>query len=477
MGKTLWRCQESWADKFQTVVDSDHYRALSLLAPADHGKTSCIVVPGILWLLARDLDSRVGLVGNTDPYAQQIVRLVMGQVERNPKLEKDFGMRRGPQWSVSEGIILDRPNWNDKTPSLLGVGIGADIQSQRWDYLFTDDMATRKNSRSEGQRDQIRTYYFTDALSRLDKTNTAKNKVFNFGHRVESADIHQAMEGKKDYLYVIDRAIVDDTTQTILAPEGHTYEELSEARKDDPVGFEMVFQQRPVASGKFITRQSMEKCRKPDLKFYHNQLPPEVRSQFKFTWLSLDPAFSDKTYSSFMVMGLWGMHHDGKTRQLLWAIRSKVVPETLLPLMEMKFRLYRPDHFLIEGNQSQLLLISHMQKVFPNDHSKFKKVMTLSPDGRLEEEITKMLDLYQCDPPLVQLPYHGQAEQSFAHSMTEEFLGYPDYRYRDIMMMQYIGEKGLGLIKDETRTGYLGRGVVGTVSRGIRNRHRFGGLR
>ena len=154
--KKLWRCQENWADKFQTVVDSDHYKALQCLAPADHGKTSCIVVPGIIWLLARDLNTRIGMIGNTDPYAQQIVRLVIAQIERNRKLERDFGLRRGPQWSVSEGIIIERPNWDDKSASLLGVGVGADLQSQRFDYIFTDDMATRKNSRSEGQRDALR---------------------------------------------------------------------------------------------------------------------------------------------------------------------------------------------------------------------------------------------------------------------------------------------------------------------------------
>ena len=470
LDKKLWKCQEAWADKFQTVVDSDSWKALCCLAPADHGKTSMIVVPGIIWLLARDLNNRIGLIGNTDPYAHQIVRLVMGQIDRNPKLEKDFQMRRGPQWSVSDGMILERPNWDDKSPSLLGVGVGADIQSQRWDYLFTDDMATRKNSRSEMQRDHLRSYYFTDALSRLDKTDPTKNKVFNFGHRVESSDIHQAMEGKKDYLYVIDRAIVDDTTQLILAPEGHTYEELSEARKDDPVGFELVFQQRAVACGKFITRASMEKCRRPELRFYTNSLPAEVRCQFKFTWISLDPAFTQNRWSSFMVMQMWGMKHDGKTRQLLWAIREKTSPETLLPLMEMKFRIFRPDHFLIESNQAQLLLQTHMQKVFPNDHTKFKKVATLNPDGKLDDELSIMFDLYQTDPPLVELPYHGASEQAFIHTMTEEFLGYPDFRYRDCLMSQYVGEKGLGLIKQETRTGYMGRGIVGSVSRGVRLR-------
>ena len=37
-----------------------------------------------------------------------------------------------------------------------------------------------------------------------------------------------------------------------------------------------------------------------------------------------------------------------------------------------------------------------------------------------------------------------------------------------------VGEKGLGLIKDETRRGYVGNGIVGSVSKrviGKRNPH------
>lgn len=479
--KTLWRCQLNWADKFQLVVDSDQWKGYQCLAPADHGKTSTIVTPGAIWLLARDLDTRIGIIGNTDPYAQQIVRSIMAQIDQNPKLERDFGLRRGNQWSVSEGITVERPKFDLKSPSVLGVGVGADLQSQRFDYVFTDDMATRKNSTTEAKRDWLRSYFYTDVMSRLDKTATVKNKVFVFGHRVEPADVYEAMEGNKNWIYTCDKAIIEEPTDSnpegiILAPEGHTFEELSEQRKNDPVGFALVYQQQAVATGRFITRIAIEKCRRPELKFYTNSLPPEVRSQFKFTWISLDPAFTQNRWSSYMVMMMWGMKHDGKTRQLLWAIREKVNPETLHALMEMKFRLFRPDHFLIESNQAQLLLQTHMQKTFPNDHSKFKKVPTVNPDGKLDDELNLMFDLYQSEPPLVEIPYHGAAEQAFAHSLASELMGYPDYRYRDCMMAQYVGEKGLGLIKQETRTGYLGRGIVGSVSsrvrRGFKSRFR-----
>ena len=81
-----------------------------------------------------------------------------------------------------------------------------------------------------------------------------------------------------------DKAIIEEGNDAnpegiILAPEGHTYEELCEQRKNDPVGFALVYQQQAVASGRFITRIAMEKCRRPELKFYTNSLPPEVRSE------------------------------------------------------------------------------------------------------------------------------------------------------------------------------------------------------
>jgi hypothetical protein len=473
VGLKLWRCQKSWADDVQTVADSDTLHGLQLLGPADHGKTSRVVIPLPLWLWARDRSNRIGLIGNTDSYIQQLSLSVMRHVETNSNL-RQFGLAKGDKWSVEE-MKIERQDLTTKDPSLLSIGAGGEIQSQRFDYIITDDLYTRRNSATQSMRDKLNSYFETDLLSRLDKTGRSKGKgkTFMFGHRVEANDGYKHNLGRKDWLYRDYPAITNDVEQTVLCPEAHTYEDLAAHRSRDMMGFELMYQQRSAQMGTHITQTAMEAVRCPHLRFIQSRAQLKVED-FKVTWMSLDPAFSQKRWSSHAVWNLWGMTHEGK-RRLLWAFRDKVSPESLLNISEMKFRLFMPDHFIIESNQGQILLLPYLKKKFPEHWSKFKGVNTDDGDGMLEENIRKVFDLYAAEPPMVEIPYAGVTEQAYFSAMMDEFCGYPNIRSRDTLMAQYVGEKGMGNLKDEARTardfgrgGVLGR-VVQTYKPGWRN--------
>lgn len=444
---------------------------LQLLAPAAHGKTSTIIAPLVLWLLARDRNNRIGLAGPVDDYSQQTSRLCMNFIERDPTLEREFGLVKGDKWAVNEWTVA-RPNWQLRSPSVLAFGVGAEIQSQRFDFIIGDDMATRRNSRTELQRAALRSYINTDLHSRLDELPGKCKEIF-FGHRVEPNDYYSENHGRPGWLYQVDKAIVDDATKTVLAPEKFTYDQLCEIRARDPIGFELLYQQQAAGTGRFITRTAMERLRQPNLRFQQLSLPGEVRSQFRFTWLSLDPAFTQTRWSSYAVLTLWGQTHDGKIR-LLWGFREKVNNDTLTAMMEMAFRRYMPDHFFIEGNAAQSLLISHMRRKFPDHFSKFKGEATLNKDGSLEMELGQLFEIFNTEPILIELPYQGTTEQQFVHAMTEEFIAYPDGKSRDILMSTYIGFKGLGKLAQVERRGHvLRQGITETISRRIRNRFRL----
>lgn len=466
----LWECQKKWQSSVQTVLDSDTYEGALVLAPADHGKTSRVVIPFILWLLCRDPTSRIILVGNTDSYAQQISNAVMHSIERLPVL-KELGLQRGDKWSVGE-MKIARPNWREKDPSLLAIGAGAEIQSQRADFIITDDMATRRNSRTESQREALQSYFFTDLRSRLDKTRWPYGgKTFVFGHRVESNDLYSHVQTKSGFLHHIDRAIVDDGDHRVLCPEGHTYEKLCEQRRDDPVGFALMFQQQTVGSGKFITRTSIDACKRREESFIQH-FAPLVRETFEHTWLSLDPAFSTQRWAYYTVLTLWGKYPDGRIK-LLWGLRDKMSPESLVQLCRMKFRQYMPDKFFIEANQGQTLLIADMQRTFPEHHSKFQGIFTLNKDGELDDEMNRIFDMFTLDGGKIELPFKGPTEQAFVSSFEEELVNFPDFRTRDIIMSTYIGLKGMGMVKSEVRKGYISnRGIVGSVSNTFRRAFR-----
>lgn len=481
--RKLWKCQKKWVQTVQACIDGD-YRGLLLLAPADHGKTSRVVVPLILWLLARDRSCRIILVGNTDDYAAQIGRAVKSTIENNKDLREDFELRKGEKWADAE-IIVDRPMVDgvpDEKPSLLCVGVGAEIQSQRADYLIADDMCTRRNSGTSGQRAAINTYWNTDLDSRLDSTpqgiDPTKNKKLVFGHRVEAQDQYSTMGDEEGWLYITDKAIIEEDPEPkprpgdwldgrVLAPEWHTYEKLCRKRAKDLPGFMLLYQQVGIEAGILITRASMEACWRKDLSF-HQHLTADDRALYKLIWLELDPAFTKNRWSSHAVMLLMGLTHSGK-RRLLWAWREKVLPETLLAMMEIRFRIFSPDWFIIEGNQAQTLLLTHMRAKFPDQRSKFVQFDTESKDNSLESNIGKLIELYHGPEPAMEIPYKGAVEQAFAHAQAEEFTGFPELSRRDCIMAQYIGEMALRLLKDETRQGHVDSvGIIGNIAQKYR---------
>ncbi len=460
--------QERWADKFQLAVDGDH-DGLQLLAPADHGKTSRIVAPAIVWLLARDRNNRICLLSSTDPFAEQISRLAMSHIENRKPIREDFGLQKGDKWAINEWRIL-RPDLYMKDPSLLAAGVGAEIQGQRFDWIFYDDAVTRKNSRTEAMRGQLKTYIDTDANSRLDHL-FGKGKEFFFGHRCEPNDYYSDNDRPR-FVYHTDKAILDDTEQKVLCPEKWTYAALAEKRGRDPIGFELLYQQQAAGVGRFVTRISMEKVRVPTLRFL-TSMDGANRGQFRMIWLSLDPAFTTTRWSSYVVLTCWGMTHNGQVR-LIWGIRDKMTPESMLPLMEMKFRLYMPDHFFIEDNAAQTMLVSHMRKKFPDHSSKFKGVTTVNKDGKLDQEMIQLFEMYNQEKPVIEIPYAGPTEQAFAHAMTEEYVSYPNGKTRDMLMSQYIGFKGIGMLTQEIRKGHvLPNGIMGAVANQARRRFRI----
>ena len=217
--------------------------------------------------------------------------------------------------------------------------------------------------------------------------------------------------------------------------------------------------------GTFITQTSMERCRDLGLRFVqsHKQITVGDAGEFKFTWMSLDPAFSNKRWSSHAVWEWWGMRQDGR-RQLLWGLRDKVTPESLINITEVQFRLKFPTYFKSEANQAQILLRPLLHRSFPDHTNRFSWLSTHDNDNELQADIMRLFDLYAGETPQKILPFGGTTEQAYVLAKTSEFTSYPDGK-RDTIMCDYIGEKGLGHLKEEKRTGHrTARGIMGAVS-------------
>jgi len=468
MGIELWKCHKRWADEIQAVLESTDKDGILILAPPASGKTSSLCIPLLLWTLARNQNHRSIICSGKDEYAEQIGRAAARRIVRQEELQRQFNLWPGDKWSDKE-YVIQRPNWKLKDASILPIGAGSEVLSQRSDLNLCDDIATKRNSHTPAQRESLKQFFWTDYNSRLDE----HGKTVMFGHRVAADDLYQDIMDQEDFVVLTEKSIISDERKEILVPEKTTYEKLCKKRERDPVGFAMFEMQHPIEFGIYCTRAQMEALKDRSRPFYNN-LTDEVRANYETISFSCDPAFSTNKHSKYTVIQLWG-HTPGQRRDLLYGFRGFTGPEQLLEILQAKIRIYRPNKVFIEGNAAQVLLIVPLRREFPHIATDINPVFTTNPKGQLDVDLGKLLELPAKGNSIITLPYGDAPAQAFVDNMIEEVLAAGTSRYTDTLMAWYINEKGMGNLKDnERRCHFPPGGVVGAVARIGRGRFHEG---
>jgi hypothetical protein len=483
MNLGLWECQMMMADIIQTFLEGEtnpatgeEYETLVILGPPDHGKTSRISVPLVLWYLARDVRRKVMLVSGKDDYAEQIAAAAMRRIERDPVFHEKFGLRpAGVKWADNQ-YVLDRPNWQDKDASLLPVGTNSTIVSQRANLILGDDMLTPDNSASP--KDRARTWQWadTDLDSRLERPG---GKKILLGHKVHKEDYYGLLKRRPEVKVVELQAIISDRDQRVLAPEKWTYKQLCRLRDNNPTGFNLFYQQKAQDDGIYITRKACDAIIDRSRPMYVSGIPDEVRVKYDKLVMGIDPAFSDNRWSKNTVISLWGYRleldqvagsseppQQRTRRDLLYMFRGRTLPDVLLQVCDAKIRMFKPDRVCVEANVGQVLLLPHFKREFPEWANRFVPVYTESKKGSLEREVAQLMELINKGPRYVTVPYEGTEAQAVVEAFFEELTGYPTFMFTDTIMSFYLAEKGAGgLFYGEVRGEVDRFGVMGGVSR------------
>lgn len=461
MGLDLWECQRRWADFIQDGLEDEAIKGILILGPPDFGKTSRITIPLILWLFARSLNTRIILASGKDDYAEQIGRAVARRIIKQSNLRRFGIMPSGEKWSDQE-YLINRPNWEDKDASLLCIGSNSEVLSQRSDVNICDDIITPKNSKTQGKRDNMRHFLWTEFGSRLERGG----KWVMLGHRCHQLDAYGEIAKKYRWKVMEDPAIRNDHTKEIITPEHWTYDELCETRSQDAGGFATFYQQKPIEFGVHCSQAMIEPMKDRNRPLLMN-IEDHVRARYDKITLSIDPAWSTNRWSKFCVILVWGIA--GKRRDLLYVFRDKVTPERMLDILYMKIRIYKPDEIFPEGNAAQIFITVNLKKEFPDLEQRIKPIYTLNPNKRLDEELGNLFELISGGASNFTLPYGDKAAQIISDIIAEELVTFPDGRFTDCLMAWYLNERGLGNIINRAAKGFIHpRGVVGAVSDQVR---------
>jgi predicted phage terminase large subunit-like protein len=127
------------------------------------GKSTCCTIVKAVHLLLKNPNLRILLASKTSQNAEGFLREIKNHFESNMLLAELFGAyydsRRVNKWDNREIEVLPRTIPN-KEASITCVGADGTIVSKHYDVIISDDLVDEENSRTQHQRNKLRTWYY-----------------------------------------------------------------------------------------------------------------------------------------------------------------------------------------------------------------------------------------------------------------------------------------------------------------------------
>ncbi len=163
-----------------TLEESEDARGgarLIVMAHPESGKTNQLGVGRTLWLLGKNPNLRLVLLGNTQGGAKKTLSVIKRYIERGGGKEGCFRLRKvfpdllpGPNrddiWT-SEAIVIKRNLSSIKDPTIQCIGYRGAIVGSRVDGVVADDFLDAEVTRNENVRKEISGWWASSVMSRL----------------------------------------------------------------------------------------------------------------------------------------------------------------------------------------------------------------------------------------------------------------------------------------------------------------------
>ena len=135
----------------------DENERLILWSHVEAGKSFQIAVTRVLFILATQPGSTVGIVSDTHEQAAKIVRLIAKYIENSAELQELAPhLKRGEPWTSHHLFIEPEPGKiAPKDPSVQACGIGGNITGSRISHMIWDDILDMENTATASYRNKV----------------------------------------------------------------------------------------------------------------------------------------------------------------------------------------------------------------------------------------------------------------------------------------------------------------------------------
>jgi phage terminase large subunit-like protein len=173
-----------WYHQTGSYVDVEGQFWHLALAPRGGGKSTILTISNCILDVLKDPNTRILIASKTDTNAIGFLREIKQKLE-SPKVVEIFGKQKGNLWNDGE-INVARRTSTAKEPNISTVGYTGALASRHFDKIYADDLVDEENSKTESQRDKLKTWLYKI----LHPTLVPNGRINVIGTRYHPQDIY-----------------------------------------------------------------------------------------------------------------------------------------------------------------------------------------------------------------------------------------------------------------------------------------------
>jgi len=196
------------------------------LAPRGYGKSTILTITRTIIEIIRNPNIRILIASNTQLQAEVFLREIKFHLEHSPMMLDCFGsFASNDKWDTREIVVATRTS-AAKESTVTCVGVGGPVIARHYDLIIADDIVDEENSRTEVQRDKVKTWWYKTLLPCLEP----EGRIYILGTRYHYLDLygHLIRNEYADKHQIIRAIETDDSTPW---PEKFSIEWLEERRR------------------------------------------------------------------------------------------------------------------------------------------------------------------------------------------------------------------------------------------------------
>jgi hypothetical protein len=252
---------------FEDMIEhQEQHQECVVLAFRGARKTTWLTITRCLFEIIMDPDIRILLVSEAAEQAKVFLRSIKSHIENNNKFRRAFGaLDDGARlWTDSEITITTRSKHYGE-PTIMTAGIGTTLPSRHFDLIICDDLVTKDNSQTPGQRRKVYDYFYETLYPTLESPD---GRLYINGTRWHEEDLY-AHFASADYRHatLVVPVLVEETDESIWEEKFPT-KRLHRIRSGNLRAFELQYMCRSgVGQGDIFTEEHFR---------YYVDLPADV---------------------------------------------------------------------------------------------------------------------------------------------------------------------------------------------------------